>query len=151
MSKRTYMYNVVLQENDVCPQGELLTDKELERMKLHNPRRDWPKTAKAKVYAESCYISFGVRFGRVKQYLNTGENNMKKTVYLYVERDDSEYDYKAGFASYTEANDYRQECQRSWMGHCDYVYLWTGSERISLTRMPKDERNKLLKQFNIPE
>ena len=45
---------------------------------------------------------------------------MKKTVYLYVERDDSEYDYKAGFASYTEANDYRQECQHSWMGHCDY-------------------------------
>ena len=79
------------------------------------------------------------------------ENNMKKTVYLYVERDDSEYDYKAGFASYTEANDYRQECQRSWMGHCDYVYLWTGSEGINLTRMPKDERNKLLKQFNIPE
>lgn len=36
-------------------------------MKLHNPRRDWPKTAKAKVYAESCYISFGVRFGREKQ------------------------------------------------------------------------------------
>lgn len=92
-SKRTYTYNVVLRENDVCP----------------------------------------------------------KTVYLYVERDDSEYDYKAGFASYTEANDYRQECQRSWMGHCDYVYLWTGSERINLTRMPKDERNKLLKQFNIPE
>ena len=61
---------------------------------------------------------------------------MKKTVYLYVERDDSEY--KAGFASYTEANDYRQECQRSWMGHCDYVYLWTGSERINLTRMPRE-------------
>lgn len=72
-SKRTYTYNVVLQENDVCPWGELLTDKELERMKLHNPKRDWPKTAKAKVYAESCYISFGVRFGRVKQYLNTGK------------------------------------------------------------------------------
>ena len=53
--------------------GELLTDKELERMKLHNPKRDWPRTAKAKVYAESCYISFGVRFGRVKQYLNTGK------------------------------------------------------------------------------
>lgn len=76
---------------------------------------------------------------------------MKKIAYLYVERDDSEYDYKAGFASYTEANDYRQECQRRWMGHYDYVYLWTGSERINLTRMPKDERNKLLKQFNIPE
>lgn len=33
-SKRTYVYNVVLRENDVCPQGELLTDKELERNKL---------------------------------------------------------------------------------------------------------------------
>lgn len=43
-SKRTYVYNVVLRENDVCPQGELLTDKELERMKQHNPRRDWPET-----------------------------------------------------------------------------------------------------------
>lgn len=84
-------------------------------------------------------------------HYNKYQNNMKKTVYLYVERDDSEYDYKAGFASYTEADDYRQECQRHWMGHCDCVYLWTGSERISLTRMPKDERNKLLKQFNIPE
>lgn len=147
-SKRTYVYNAVLRENDVCPQGELLTDKELERMKQHNPRRDWPETKKAKVYADSCYICFGVRFGTVKQYIN----NMKKTVYLYVERDDSEYDCKAiGFASYTEANDYRQECQRSWMGRCDYVYLWTGSKRINLTRMPKDERNKLLKQFNIPE
>lgn len=72
-SKRTYMYNVVLRENNACPQGELLTGKELERMKLHNLRRGWPKTAKAKIYAESCYISFGVRFGRVKQYLNTGE------------------------------------------------------------------------------
>lgn len=45
----------------------------LERMKLCNPRCDWPRTAKAKVYAESCYISFGIRFGQVKQYLNTGE------------------------------------------------------------------------------
>ena len=70
---------------------------------------------------------------------------MKKTVYLYVERDGSEYDYKAGFASYTEANHYRQKCQRRWIDHCDYVYLWTGSERINLTRMPKDERNKSIK------
>ena len=53
--------------------GELLTDKELERMKQHNPRRDWPETKKAKVYADSCYICFGVRFGTVKQYINTGE------------------------------------------------------------------------------
>ena len=72
-SKRTYIYNVVLQENDVCPQGELLTGKELERMKQYNPRRDWPREQQAEVYAESCYIGFGVRFGRVKQYLNTGE------------------------------------------------------------------------------
>ena len=72
-SKRTYVYSAVLRENDVCPQGEPLTGKEPERMKQHNPRRDWPKIAKAKVYAESCYISFGVRFGQEKQYLNTGE------------------------------------------------------------------------------
>lgn len=76
---------------------------------------------------------------------------MKKAAYLYVERDDSEYDYKAGFASYAEANNYRQECQRCWMSHCDYVYLWTGSERINLTRMPERIRIELLKQFNIPE
>jgi len=76
---------------------------------------------------------------------------MKKAAYLYVERDDSEYDYKAGFASYAEANNYRQECQRCWMSHCDYVYLWTGSERINLTRMPESKRIELLKQFNIPE
>lgn len=36
-------------------------------------RRDWPETKKAKVYADSCYICFGVRFGTVKQYINTGE------------------------------------------------------------------------------
>ena len=43
------------------------------KMKQHNPRRDWPETKKAKVYADSCYICFGVRFGTVKQYINTGE------------------------------------------------------------------------------
>jgi hypothetical protein len=31
---------MVLKAADVCPEGELLTDKELERMKQHNPRRD---------------------------------------------------------------------------------------------------------------
>lgn len=72
-SKRTYAYSAVPQENSVCPQGELLTGKESERMELHNPRRDRPKAAKAKVYAESCHIGFGVRFGREKQYLNAGE------------------------------------------------------------------------------
>lgn len=70
-------------------------------------------------------------------------------VYLYVERDDSEYDYKAGFVSYTEANNYRQECQRRWMGHCDYVCLWTSSECVNLTRLDSNKRNELLQQFNM--
>ena len=76
---------------------------------------------------------------------------MNETIYLYVVRDDKAYDYKKGFASYTEANEYRQERQRYWIDHCDYVYLWTGSKSINLTRMPEDERKELLKQFNIPE
>ena len=63
---------------------------------------------------------------------------MKKAVYLCVGRDGSGYGYKAGFASCTEANGYRQECRRSWMGHCGYVYLWAGPERINLTRMPRE-------------
>ena len=50
-----------------------LEQERLERMKQHNPKRDWPETKKAKVYADSCYICFGVRFGTVKQYINTGE------------------------------------------------------------------------------
>lgn len=37
-SKRTYVYNVVLRENDVCPLDELLTDKELEFIRLHSPQ-----------------------------------------------------------------------------------------------------------------
>lgn len=56
-SKRTYVYNVVLRENDVCPQGELLTDKELERMKQHNPRRDWPETKKRRKFMQIVAIS----------------------------------------------------------------------------------------------
>lgn len=76
-SKRTYVYNVVLRENDVCPQGELLTDKELERMKQHNPRRDWPNTAKVTVKTGEIYFSFGVRFAEsyelVKQENSNGE------------------------------------------------------------------------------
>lgn len=107
--KRTY--NRVVQANDVCPLGELLTGKELERMKLHNCRRDWPETKKAKVYADVISV-----------YDLEQENNMKKAVYLCVERDGSEYDYKAGFASYTEADDYRQECQRSWVIVAMYIF-----------------------------
>lgn len=76
---------------------------------------------------------------------------MTKKVCLYVNRDDCEYDYKEGFASYTEANNYRLECQRSWISHCDFVYLWTGSVSINLTQCSENKRKELLKQFNIPE
>lgn len=48
---------------------------------------------------------------------------LKNKYYLYVERDDSEYDYKEGFDTYTEANSYRLGCQLSWMNHADYVFL----------------------------
>ena len=74
-SKRTYMYNIVLQENDVCPAGELLTDKELERMKLHNHRRNWPFTMKVKVKAEDVYFSFGVRMVHCGYELLPGEHS----------------------------------------------------------------------------
>ena len=45
-SKR--IYNMVLKATDVCPEGELLTDKELEKIKLNNVKRDWPETSKGK-------------------------------------------------------------------------------------------------------
>ncbi len=66
-SKR--IYNVVLQANDICPEGELLTDKELERMKLNNIRRDWPKTRRVKVYSKDVYFCFGIRFTNAIQEL----------------------------------------------------------------------------------
>ena len=68
---RKRIYNRVMQANDVCPLGELLTDKELERMKLYNCRRDWPFTMKVKVRAEDVYFSFGVR--RIRCFGFTGE------------------------------------------------------------------------------
>ena len=72
-NKRTYVYNVVLRENDVCPLGELLTDKELERMRLHNSRRDWPNTAKVTVKTGEIYFSFGVRFAESYELIKPGE------------------------------------------------------------------------------
>lgn len=59
---RKRIYNMVMADGNVCPAGELLTDKELERMKLNNVRRDWPETRKVEVYSEDVYFSFGVRF-----------------------------------------------------------------------------------------
>lgn len=75
---RKRIYNRVMDDsNRMCPQGELLTDKELERMKLHNPRRDWPNTAKVTVKTGEIYFSFGVRFAEsyelVKQENSNGE------------------------------------------------------------------------------
>ena len=56
-------YNRVMDDrSDVCPMGELLTDKELERIHLHNFRRDYPNTAKVTVKSEEVYFFFGVRF-----------------------------------------------------------------------------------------
>ena len=63
---------MVLQATDVCPEGELLTDKELERMKQNNCKRDWPKTCKVKVCSENVYFNFGVRFADNIQKI-TGE------------------------------------------------------------------------------
>lgn len=58
-------------------EGELLTDKELERMKLNNVKRDWPETSKVKVYGEDVYFNFGVRFAAVIQEV-IQENNGNK-------------------------------------------------------------------------
>ena len=61
MSKR--IYNRVMDDHsDVCPMGELLTDKELERIHRNNFRRDYPHTTKVKVKSEKIYFFFGVRF-----------------------------------------------------------------------------------------
>lgn len=60
---RKRIYNRVMDDRSgVCPLGELLTDKELERMKLYNCKRDWPTTAKVTVKAGEIYFFFGVRF-----------------------------------------------------------------------------------------
>ena len=74
-SKR--IYNMVLKETDICPEGELLTDRELERMKLNNLKRDWPETRKVKVRSEDIYFNFGVRFVTDFQLL-AQENNGNK-------------------------------------------------------------------------
>ena len=49
-SKR--IYNMDLKATDHSPEGELLTDKELERKKQNNVKHDWPETSKVKVYGE---------------------------------------------------------------------------------------------------
>lgn len=66
-------YNRVMHDTGVCPEGELLTDKELERMKQHNVKRDWPKTHRVKVHSGNIYFFFGVRFATEALDLETGE------------------------------------------------------------------------------
>lgn len=71
-SKRTYN-RVMDNRNRVCPLGELLTDKELERMRLYNSKRDWPNTAKVTVKTGEIYFCFGVRFAESYELIEPGE------------------------------------------------------------------------------
>lgn len=79
-----------------------------------------------------------------------------KTSSLYVTRDDEMYDTKSGFETYFEANVYREECQRSWINHADYVFLITRDsagnfvKETNLTKATKEERIKLLEEAGIP-
>lgn len=79
-----------------------------------------------------------------------------KTSSLYVTRNDSMYDTKSGFETYEEANAYREECQRGWINHVDYVFLITRDsagnfvKETNLTKATKEERIKLLEEAGIP-
>lgn len=79
-----------------------------------------------------------------------------KTSSLYVTRDDSMYDTKSGFETYEEANAYREECQRGWINHADYVFLIKRDsagnfvKETNLTKATKEERIKLLEEAGIP-
>ena len=59
------VYNRVMDDRSgACPLGELLTDKELERICFHSHKRDWPNIAKVSVKTKEIYFSFGVRFAK---------------------------------------------------------------------------------------
>ena len=79
-----------------------------------------------------------------------------KTSSLYVTRDDSMYDTKSGFETYEKASAYREECQRGWINHADYVFLITRDsagnfvKEPNLTKATKEERIKLLEEAGIP-
>ena len=79
-----------------------------------------------------------------------------KTSSLYVTRDDEMYDTKSGFETYEEANAYREECQRGWINHADYVFLITRDsagnslKETNLTKATKEDRIKLLEEAGIP-
>ena len=73
MSRKRIYNRVMNDRSGVCPLGELLTDKELERMRLYSPSRDWPNTAKVTVKTGETYFSFGVRFAKRYELIKPGE------------------------------------------------------------------------------
>ena len=75
MSRKRIYNRVMNDRSGVCPLGELLTDKELERMRLCNPRRDWPNTAKVTVKTGETYFSFGVRFAKRYELIKPRDTN----------------------------------------------------------------------------
>lgn len=75
---RKRIYNRVMDDsNRMCPTGRAAHRKELEFIRLHSPREDWPNTAKVTVKTGEIYFSFGVRFAEsyelVKQENSNGE------------------------------------------------------------------------------
>lgn len=77
MSRKRINLTRMPESKRMCPLDELLTDKELEFIRLHSPREDWPNTAKVTVKTGEIYFSFGVRFAEsyelVKQENSNGE------------------------------------------------------------------------------
>lgn len=72
------IYNRVMDDRSaVCPLGELLTDKELERMRLYAFRRDWPNTVKVTVKTGEIYFCFGVRFAESYELVKQENSNGK--------------------------------------------------------------------------
>ena len=66
---RTYTYNVVLESDDFFQKYELLTDRELKKLVTRHSR-NFPKTKRARVFANTLYFNFGVRFGKIKCFLD---------------------------------------------------------------------------------
>ena len=75
---RKRIYNRVMDDHSrVCPLGELLTDKELERMRIYIFKSDWPNTAKVIVKTGEIYFSFGARFAKSYKLVKQENSNGK--------------------------------------------------------------------------
>lgn len=62
---RKYTYNRVMKQTDICPVGELLTDKELEKMRRNRRHsRTGIVTERVRVNSSDVYYFFGVRFAK---------------------------------------------------------------------------------------